>query len=1095
MVRFLERSRGDGALRRSSSRHLSHTLVAISALTALAGSAHAQFSGLDDNARIGIMGPDGEMQYLPTADEMAEQAASRGADLSVFADYAQRRLELASLVTEIVYVDDDAPVGGDGTSWHTAHQSLQDALAQDYSGRLVEIRVAQGTYRPDRFNGASTNDPEATFRPRYEDTDTPTGIYRITGGYAGLGATDPDQNDPDQFPTIITGDLLGNDGPDFTNYEDNSLALFSGFNSELHGLVMEHALQAVFVDGFSERLTIDGCTIKVCSGRDRYGAVRIRAGTLVLKRSTFFRNRSEVVGGAVALDVWNCAIVSNRFLSNTAAHGGAVFAVSFSPETGVLQNNYFAGNRVFGSTGSVGGASAVYLRNTITACNTNVFNRSEDGPGGGFGNIVGNRYDQFTVLDVYHMNRGHTGTGLSEQFPSLSIFDSIAGPNGPAVHQIRGSFAQGWELSESNRPGSHASSLNSIRDNSGEEVLFVDLAGPDGIIGTLDDDPTPRPDSPNIDRIVDLEGAELALLDFADLNENGIVDEPLPFDLLGNPRSIDTPGIGEDGGIDAGAVEYAGDPARFNYDKPITGQRIDPMDGCEGDEPIRLYVNASGPVSGDGSSWDSPLLELHEALDIARLRCGPVDIWLAAGTYLPDFSVPLWRASFRPTSNVTILGGFAGWETEADERDPQSNHSILSGDRFGNDKADDLESMGDNAYRVVVSTGERGGGVLDGVIISGGNAAAIDYAGFYNRTYCGSTSPLSRGAGVTVLSGTLTLRNSTITDCAGQSSVAVSASGIGSVRLESSTVDEGLIRVSPPCAFPTDDPPTAISAAGIDSILVRPIELSLTDMNLVRTNSTNPLEGFFVGNTDLLLERSSFDLRIFLSGPVLVPRSGNLRVQSVRAESSLLRNVDAISSSSTELQNCTLFGNENLLLLALRRAPKQVLLSINNSVITQNVLAAGPLRDASIIRSTTSLGTNILNQINTVQLPSREQFEQYFVDYSGPDGEPYTGDEDLRLAPGSPAINTGLNTFVESNTDLDGNERIIGSVVDRGAYEFTGTCTGDVNGDGVIDLGDLNRVLGNFGQDTPFGDADGSGSVDMTDLNIVISAFGNACDG
>jgi hypothetical protein len=119
----------------------------------------------------------------------------------------------------------------------------------------------------------------------------------------------------------------------------------------------------------------------------------------------------------------------------------------------------------------------------------------------------------------------------------------------------------------------------------------------------------------------------------------------------------------------------------------------------------------------------------------------------------------------------------------------------------------------------------------------------------------------------------------------------------------------------------------------------------------------------------------------------------------------------------------------------------------------------------------------------------------FFVDPLGPDGELYTGDEDLRLAPGSPAINTGLNEFVESEFDLDGNDRIIGSVVDRGAYEFTGTCTGDVTGDGLIDLADLNLVLANFNQPVPFGDADGSGSVDMTDLNIVISAFGNACTG
>ena len=83
---------------------------------------------------------------------------------------------------------------------------------------------------------------------------------------------------------------------------------------------------------------------------------------------------------------------------------------------------------------------------------------------------------------------------------------------------------------------------------------------------------------------------------------------------------------------------------------------------------------------------------------------------------------------------------------------------------------------------------------------------------------------------------------------------------------------------------------------------------------------------------------------------------------------------------------------------------------------------------------------------------------------------------------------------MDSEFDLDGNGRIIGTVVDRGAYEFTGTCTGDVNGDGVIDLGDLNKVLANFGQDVPFGDADASGSVDMMDLSIVLAAFGNACE-
>ena len=45
------------------------------------------------------------------------------------------------------YLDDDAPPSGDGLTWPTAFNFPQDALAVAQSGD--EIRVAEGTYRPD----------------------------------------------------------------------------------------------------------------------------------------------------------------------------------------------------------------------------------------------------------------------------------------------------------------------------------------------------------------------------------------------------------------------------------------------------------------------------------------------------------------------------------------------------------------------------------------------------------------------------------------------------------------------------------------------------------------------------------------------------------------------------------------------------------------------------------------------------------------------------------------------------------------------------------------------------------------------------------
>ncbi len=73
-----------------------------------------------------------------------------------------------------------------------------------------------------------------------------------------------------------------------------------------------------------------------------------------------------------------------------------------------------------------------------------------------------------------------------------------------------------------------------------------------------------------------------------------------------------------------------------------------------------------------------------------------------------------------------------------------------------------------------------------------------------------------------------------------------------------------------------------------------------------------------------------------------------------------------------------------------------------------------------------------------------------FVDAEGPDGLAGTGDEDLRLRPGSPCIDAGNNDALPKDTaDLDGDQnileplpldladsgRLVGDTVDLGVYE------------------------------------------------------------
>ena len=51
-------------------------------------------------------------------------------------------------------------------------------------------------------------------------------------------------------------------------------------------------------------------------------------------------------------------------------------------------------------------------------------------------------------------------------------------------------------------------------------------------------------------------------------------------------------------------------------------------------------------------------------------------------------------------------------------------------------------------------------------------------------------------------------------------------------------------------------------------------------------------------------------------------------------------------------------------------------------------------------------------------------------------------------------------------------------------------CDGDGDLNGVVDLGDLLAVIGNWGTSGPVGDVDGSGAVDLGDLLMVIGNWG-----
>ena len=58
------------------------------------------------------------------------------------------------------YVSDDASPGGDGSSWGSAFQYVQDALDQTVAGRDDEVWIEAGTYYPD--DGANVTEGDRT---------------------------------------------------------------------------------------------------------------------------------------------------------------------------------------------------------------------------------------------------------------------------------------------------------------------------------------------------------------------------------------------------------------------------------------------------------------------------------------------------------------------------------------------------------------------------------------------------------------------------------------------------------------------------------------------------------------------------------------------------------------------------------------------------------------------------------------------------------------------------------------------------------------------------------------------------------------------
>lgn len=87
---------------------------------------------------------------------------------------------------------------------------------------------------------------------------------------------------------------------------------------------------------------------------------------------------------------------------------------------------------------------------------------------------------------------------------------------------------------------------------------------------------------------------------------------------------------------------------------------------------LRVDSRVSPEVISDGLTWATAFPRLEQALALAGAGD---EIWVATGTYGPAAEL-----GFVLPSGVQLYGGFAGRETERDQRRPLENVTILQGD-------------------------------------------------------------------------------------------------------------------------------------------------------------------------------------------------------------------------------------------------------------------------------------------------------------------------------------------------------------------------------------------------------------------------------
>lgn len=785
------------------------------------------------------------------------------------------------------------------------------------------------------------------------------------------------------------------------------------------------------------------------SQQNRGGGLQIRqgSGTLILTNATFSNNEAGL-GGAIYLDGASSISDGKKVLSNVLISGNrALYGGGIHCNAGNLS---LINVTLSGNWSSYYGGAIYNAGQTPTLTNCIIWGNDSQ------------YYDLDLLYNAFDGNMLFQNSLLQGSGGSGGGWDEALGTDGggnldadplfvePAAASSAPTASGNYRIQEGS-PAVDAGCNSPFEEGGDAFGVETDLDGNRRIIGG----------------IVDMGAYELVYEEI-DTGSLAVTIEPAEARGLGARWTIDGGTTWYESGteldLDPGnyllsfnKIDGLSEP--FDADITINRGFSTSVTGIYRPEIIRVKHDAVG--DGSGSSWEDAYTCLHQALSDSRVG---MEIWVAEGIYTPP--VPsngdIRTATFQLTDGVGVYGGFGGTETSRDERDWETNLTVLSGDLDGDDTTDadgivddpvtDIE--GDNAYTVVTAVDIGENTVIDGFIITAGKSDG-ELVDPFEQVF---------GGGMYIENASPALQNLIITGCYGG----------GIYNNESSpTLTDVVIKSNHGIGMRNDYSNPSLTRvlfeanAGVDQnssgggMLNLHSDPTLNQVDFISNGdwwSKSPGYGGGMANSNSnptlvnVTFRGNYahfeggGMRNTNSSPTLVNALFSGNATSFRGGGML-----NAGSSEPDLINVTFSSNYSAQFGGAIFNRSNANPNFVNSIIWQNMVEeihnqqigdnrAQPTFINSIIRG--SGGSGGWNDSFGIDLGNNFDIDPLFINRPAFANTGHTGG-DFRLQETSPAINAGSSYPFEPGGaaeditgDLDGNSRIVGPGIDMGPYEY-----------------------------------------------------------